>query len=115
MLYQLNDITDLKPWLFRDAARLRTQFVTQAYEDGNILRWNSNNAVIPPHCFRDAHATLPEGQQAAYDAETQASLASYRERMADYVPDAEAMYEMRAAFGTGTTVVNILTGKSTRL
>lgn len=31
-----------------------------------------------------------------------------------HVPDAEEMYEMRAAFGEGVEVVNIITGQVTR-
>tara|TARA_R110000824_G_scaffold240037_1_gene428685 strand:+ start:356 stop:691 length:336 start_codon:yes stop_codon:yes gene_type:complete len=33
----------------------------------------------------------------------------------DNAPTAEEKSEMRAAFGTGTTVVNVLTGRKTRL
>lgn len=38
-------------------------------------------------------------------------LKEYCERMKDHVPSAEERYEMRAAFGEGQTVVNVITGK----
>ena len=38
-------------------------------------------------------------------------LAEYREARKNHVPSAEEMYEMRAAFGEGSTVVDIITGQ----
>jgi hypothetical protein len=46
--------------------------------------------------------------------ETQAFLDAYRERMANHVPSDEERFEMRAAFGEGVEVVNVITGKVTR-
>jgi dihydropteroate synthase len=45
------------------------------------------------------------------DEKTKKFIEEYRESMEDYEPDAEHMYEMRAAFGEGVEVVNIITGK----
>ncbi len=51
--------------------------------------------------------------RAAREAEVQAGLESYR--ASKRAPSAEEMAEMRAAFGKGATVVDILTGENIRL
>lgn len=58
----------------------------------------------------DAKATRAE-----YDKETDAFLAEYRERMKNYKPSEEELFEMRAAFGPGETVVNVFTGQTYHL
>jgi hypothetical protein len=47
--------------------------------------------------------------------ETKKVLDQYREQMKDYNPSAEQMHEMRSAFGSGSTVVNVFTGKKIKL
>ena len=47
--------------------------------------------------------------------ENEKSFAEYREKMKNYKPSAEELYEMRCAFGAGTTVVDIITGQKIRL
>ena len=54
-----------------------------------------------------------EATKAAREAETDAFLESYRK--ANNRRSAEELSEMRAAFGTGTTVVDIITGERIRL
>lgn len=51
--------------------------------------------------------------QAAREAEVKADLESYR--AARRAPSAEEMAEMRAAFGEGATVVDVLTGEKIQL
>ena len=54
-----------------------------------------------------------EATNAAREAEVEAALAEYR---ANYKgPSAEELAEMRAAFGPGATVVNVITGKKIEL
>ena len=116
MVYTLNPIpADAKPWHIRDAERLRKSFVEDAYEDDGVLRWKSNNRPVPHWSFREALATASDRHLEVERKESAESLRRYREEMANHVPDAEELYEMRAAFGTGTTVVNILTGRRARL
>lgn len=107
---------DLLPWQLREVERLRSQMVNpdHAYDDDGVMRWRSNDAAIPPSVYKDAHVRCPSRQQRAYDEETQAFLAEYRERMKDYVPTEEEQAEMRAAFGPGETVVNVITGQKFR-
>jgi hypothetical protein len=47
--------------------------------------------------------------------ETKKVLDQYREQMKDYSPSVEQLYEMRAAFGSGSTVVNVFTGNKINL
>ena len=54
-----------------------------------------------------------EATRAAREAETDAFLESYRK--ANHRRSNEELNEMRAAFGTGTTVVDIFTGERIRL
>lgn len=85
------------------------------YEKDGALRWQSNDAVIGLDVFADAGVEPPPGQKTAYDKYISESLAAYRKSMENYVPSDEELFEMRAAFGPGTEVVNVITGKKTKL
>ena len=84
-----------------------------------VVRWTSNNRVMPKDCreilrytvYRDLFSE--EASRAAEDAETAAFLESYRKNYKG--PSEEEKTEMRAAFGTGTTVCDIITGERIRL
>lgn len=84
-----------------------------------VVRWTSNNRVMPKDCreilshtaYRDLFSD--EASRAAEDAETAAFLESYRKNYTG--PSEEEKAEMRAAFGTGSTVVDIITGERIRL
>jgi hypothetical protein len=47
--------------------------------------------------------------------QTQKILADYRSRMKDYKPSPEHLAEMRAAFGAGKVVVDVITGRRIKL
>lgn len=84
-----------------------------------VVRWTSNNRVMPKDCreilshtaYRDLFSE--EASRAAENAETAAFLESYRKNYTG--PSEEEKAEMRAAFGTGSTVVDVITGKRIRL
>lgn len=99
-------------WLGQEAEiqRLRQWLTSETY-DGGGLRWKTNNAVISPSTFKDAYVGCPERQVAAYQEYVDASVAAYRQARANHVPDVEEMFEMRAAFGPGVTVVDVFTGQ----
>lgn len=84
-----------------------------------VVRWTSNNRVMPKDCreilAHSAYRDLfdEEASRAAEDAETAASLEAYRKNYQG--PSEEEKAEMRAAFGTGSTVVDIITGERIRL
>ena len=77
-------------------------------------RWKSNNRVLPTDC-REKLSHTPyrslydeEACKAADEAETAAFLENYRRN--HRTTDEERM-EMRAAFGEGATVVDVITGE----
>lgn len=84
-----------------------------------VVRWTSNNRVMPKDCreilshtaYRDLFSE--DASRAAEEAETAAFLESYRKNYTG--PSEEEKAEMRAAFGTGSTVVDVITGKRIRL
>ena len=84
-----------------------------------VVRWTSNNRVMPKDCREILSHTVyrdlfdEDASRAAEEAETTAFLETYRKNYKG--PGEEEKGEMRAAFGTGTTVVNVITGERIRL
>ena len=79
--------------------------------------WNSNGNYLPADCAEilshtDFAFSLEETNRAR-KAQNEAFLENYRRNYKG--PGEEEKAEMRAAFGTGTTVVNVITGQRTRL
>ena len=79
--------------------------------------WNSNGNYLPEECAEIlSHTDFPfsiEETRRAREAQTAAFLESYARNYKG--PSEEEKAEMRAAFGAGTTVVNVITGARTRL
>lgn len=100
-----------------EARRLAERLRTEATIIAGVIRWNTNNTVLPLDCVAlAAHIGLPIDQEActaARDTETAAFLAEYRKR--SHRVTAEQRAEIRAAFGRDTTVVNVVTGRRIRL
>lgn len=96
--------------------------VAQAEKDATVdgdgaIRWNSNGRyLMDDFCEKLEYAgysfsrKATAGKREAQDAE---SLAEYRRNRKGLT--GEALAEARAAFGEGTTVVDVLTGEKTRL
>ena len=84
-----------------------------------VVRWTSNNRVMPKDCREILSHTVyrdlfnEDASRAAEEAETAAFLESYRKNYKG--PSEEEKAEMRAVFGTGTTVCDIITGERIRL
>lgn len=78
--------------------------------------WNSNGNYLPADAAEKlSHTDFPfsiEATTAAREAQVAQQLEAYRQ---NHRTSAEEREEMRAAFGTGTTVVNIITGERVRL
>ena len=102
-----------------DAKRLADKLRTEATITAGVIRWNSNNAVPPDDCVALAsHIGLPvdvAACDAARDADTTAFLTEYRKQQSRRRVSAEERAEMRAAFGPGARVINVITGRVTRL
>ena len=79
--------------------------------------WNSNGNYLPADCAEIlSHTDFPfslEETAKAREAQTAAFLENYRKNYKG--PSEEEKAEMRAAFGTGSTVVNVITGERIRL
>lgn len=99
-----------------DDEKARRQFAEATVVEG-VVRWISNGRVPPADCCEQwARLGLPfdlATSAAARDAETAAFMAAYRKN--DRAPSAEERAEMRAAFGEGTEVMDVITGRRTRL
>ena len=84
-----------------------------------VMRWDTNGRCVPTEWAELAeYAGLPvdmERHERISKAELRGILASYRKAQANRSPEARAeeLYEMRAAFGPGQRVVNIITGETT--
>ncbi len=104
-----------KPWTLWEIARLRAKLVTDTVLDGAALRWKSNNRCVPDSTFQDAFCEPSAAHVATCNHETDVFINQYRERMKNHVHSAEELFEMRSAFGPNTTVVNVITGRKTKL
>lgn len=56
-----------------------------------------------------------EATKAAADEESSRWAAEYRAQMANHVPSEEELFEMRAAFGEGATIVDVISGQTIQL
>jgi hypothetical protein len=104
---------------FTDFDKARAEFNSKAYVVAGVVKWKNNNRV-PPDGILDIwkELNLPfdfDKSKKTSEAQSRKILREYRESMKNHVPSAEELFEMRAAFGTGVTVVNAITGKKTRL
>jgi hypothetical protein len=93
-----------------------TQMLADSYLDNRgIRRWRSNDQVPPSDCLTAMGITSPElaRMEDVRDAELTNFLAEYRANQTE--PTAEERFEMRAAFGPGATVVNVITGRTLTL
>ena len=83
-----------------------------------VPHWNSNGNIPPEDIVALVMiaGTTPMGLEAEVIEEARAEdLRKLRESMKGWKPSAEEMFEMRAAFGPGETVVNVITGESITL
>lgn len=109
-----------KEYFKKDSERVEKNFDTETYFDDNgVIRWKSNNSVPPKDILEFwAYREKPFNYKLAEQTrkkEDDEFLEEYRKQMANHQPSEEELFEMRAAFGEGTTVVNVFTGKKTKL
>ena len=88
-----------------------------AVEADGAIKWNSNGRyLMDDFCEKLEYAGYAFSREATAEkreAQNAESLAEYCRN--DKGLTGEALAEARAAFGEGTTVVNVLTGRRTRL
>lgn len=103
----------------REAERLRESYYTDTYKEDGVIRWKSNGRVPPQDILEFwRHVKLRFNMaksQAARAKDDKAFLQQYRESQRQRQRTPEELSEMRNAFGEGTVVVDVLTGRKTRL
>lgn len=81
---------------------------------GPHVRWNSNRQVPPRECVAEIQRKgwigrlEVENSDFAREADLKEFLTEYRKNYRG--PDEEQLAEMRATFGAGTEMVNVITG-----
>jgi hypothetical protein len=88
-------------------------FTSTAYtDDGKVWKWDTNDRPVPLDAAKSYGIPIdPEAQKAAEDAYVDAFITEYRDARKNYQPSAEEQYEMRAAFGSGKDIVDVITGQ----
>lgn len=98
----------------KEKLQTREDLKSKTYEKDGALYWKSNDAPVPMDVFLAAVVPPPKAQGKACQEHTDKFLAEYRKAMENYVHTDEEMAEMRAAFGPGIEVMNVVTGKKVR-
>ena len=117
---------DLPDGFWKRNAEKEVAKVVEKYENGELLIdeygvafWASNNRAVPEDiAYMGKYGGLPidlEMTKALEKAQTEKSLAEYRERMKNHVYTEEELGEMRNAFGEGETVVDVITVRRIKL
>jgi hypothetical protein len=97
------------------------KYANDFHMDGDIVRWDSNNSIpfddVLQEFYHQDMITVFQFVRSNTQRviEVDQMLVDYRKQMENHVPDEEELYEMRAAFGEGASVVNVVTGKVTIL
>ena len=97
-----------------DAERMLDAFHTDTYIENGVIRWKSSQNVPPIDILEfwnyigfdfDYKLSIEVAQK-----EIEEKINSYKKR--NIGKSSETLYEMRAAFGEGVEVIDVLTGKS---
>ena len=100
-----------------EAARLLAQRDNIEVDEDGAAKWKNNGSYLPADVvekliFAGADFFSAEATAAKREAQTAEFLGNYRR---SHRTTAEERTEMEAAFGKGTTVVNIITGEKIKL
>jgi hypothetical protein len=97
-----------------DDDRARDWYAKADVDAAGVARWKSNGSVPFPDMLQQwaglGLRVNVEASNAAKSADLDKMVAEMKANPPP-PPDAEQMFEMRAAFGRGTTVVNVFTGR----
>jgi len=99
--------------------RLREDFNSNTYYDGDAVRWKSSKNAVPEdimYFWRDdglVGDTEVAATEAARSDDLDKAITGYRWARANMTEEqkAEEAYERRAAFGEGERVINVFTGE----
>jgi hypothetical protein len=102
-----------------DVSKARAEFQKARVSGSGVVRWKSNDRVPPQDCLDEfAEAGCEFNMVAsvrAREADDREFFAEYRRQQASRQPSAEELFEMRAAFGEGAEVVDVITGRRIKL
>lgn len=87
-------------------------------DENGVARWDIGRVVPEDIAQMARFGGLPVDVEATNEArgvELEKTIKAYRERQESREIDPEELFEMRAAFGTGTVVVDVITGREVRL
>lgn len=102
----------------RELARLVEDARERAtVEEDGAIKWNSNGKYLPEHCCeRLEYAGFGfsrEATKAKREIQNREFIEQYRKNQAE--PTEDELAEMRAAFGPGATVVDVISGREIQL
>ena len=83
-----------------------------------VLRNKIGRVAVPEICEKCEYLGIEfdaEETEIAREYACKESIARYKAAQKNRKPSEEELYEMRAAFGTGKTIVDVITGKTIRL
>jgi len=103
------------PWQEKEFTEKKEKLQNGTHEKDGVLYWNESGNVVPPWTFKEAGYEVPEKHQKAYDEDVEKSITAYKKQQKNTPPSEEVLAEMRAAFGPGETVVDVLSGKEYHL
>ena len=107
-------------------AILKIADMEKRYENGELTIqdgaaiWECGN-YLPMDCLaalvhgKYGHLVDVENHERLLDEQNTNTIREYKERMKNHVYSEEELYEMRAAFGEGVEVVDVITGNKIRL
>lgn len=103
----------------RRIAKAKEEFETEMTTDADGVVRNRIGRVLMSDMVELIEAAgckfNKEATRIARQEEDSKDIAQYRESMKNYKPSEEELYEMRAAFGEGAEVVDVITGKKIKL
>lgn len=98
-------------------ARAKEMFENEANIENGVVSWKTNGSVIMSDMVELMLAAGcnfdPEATKVAREEQVSREIAEYRANQRP--PSGEELYEMRAAFGEGAEVVDIITSRKIKL
>ena len=111
----IKDLNSQYEWLRKKTREFSDSLSNDATICDGVMKWKSNNHCVPRDVAELAiYIGLPvdmDKHEKARDEETERFLASYRKQQKNRKRTQEELFEMRAAFGIGETVIDIITGE----
>ena len=96
---------------------VKSYLTAELYVEDGVARWSSNKSIIPRDCYESlaysnvlSKVYLSKNNDAR-KGETERMITEYRKKQKGYKPNVEEIAEMENAFGKGTPVVDVITGK----